>query len=508
MQKLPIGIQDFREIRNNGYLYIDKTLLIHQLISTGKYYFFSRPRRFGKSLLLSVMNEIFSGSKDLFKGLWIENNRDWQQVHPVINLRFASAGIKTLGLEGAFKHLLDENAKTLNIILTEKEPDLRFKELIIKAGKEKQVVILVDEYDKPIIDFLTEPQLADANKGLMKVFYSVLKDCDPYIKFLFITGVSRFSRVSIFSDLNNLRNITQSHVFEELAGITQAELEHYFEENIAALAAQTPGILQQIKDWYNGYSWTDGVNTLYNPFSLLCFFSEGRFQNFWFETGTPTFLVEQIRNHKEFDYSEREAGSGDLSNFDIENLPPVTLLFQTGYLTIKSYDPFLEIYKLGYPNKEVRSSLINVLLSGYRHMPNDSRPAVVQLYRALAANDMQTAVAVINSTFQSIPYDLWRGATELYYHALFHLTFSLLGAYIRSEVHTSGGRCDSLVETETHIFAFEFKLDVPAGTALEQILHHGYLNPWMADNRIKIAVGISFSTEERKIKDWVFREIF
>ena len=397
MRKYPIGLQDFKEIRTRGFLYVDKTQLIHTLIESGKYYFLSRPRRFGKSLLLSTIKEIFSGDADLFKGLWIEKNRDWRQQHPVIHIPFASIGVRTMGLTEAIFKTLQENADRLGIVLTETTIDQQFKELIRKAAGQGQVVILIDEYDKPIIDNLYNIPLAQENRLTFKSFYSILKDADPYIRLLLITGVSKFSRVSIFSDLNNLNDITLHPRYATLTGITQQELEDNFSQEIGTMAASNPNISEEIKDWYNGYSWSDGSATVYNPFSVLSFMESGIFRNFWFRTGTPTFLVEQIRKRKEFRYDGMRVGEISLDNFDIENISPPTLLFQTGYLTIKKYDHRSGIYQLDYPNKEVQSSLLDVMLSAYREIyPSDSRALTGDIEAAMLENNIPKVMELMN----------------------------------------------------------------------------------------------------------------
>lgn len=270
MRKYPIGLQSFREIITGGYVYVDKTEKIHELVSSGKYYFFSRPRRFGKSLLLSTLKELYSGNRDLFKDLWIEKNWDWSRKNPIINIRFASIGYTGLGLEAALLLAINENAKALNVILEHKTIDLAFQELIQKASVKGKVVILIDEYDKPIIDYINNETQADENRLILKSFYSILKDNDDFIELLFITGVGKFTKVSIFSDLNNLEDISIQSNYSTLLGITQKELENTFSEELSELSQENPLILSEIKTWYNGYSWTSG-DTVYNPFSFLSY---------------------------------------------------------------------------------------------------------------------------------------------------------------------------------------------------------------------------------------------
>jgi hypothetical protein len=341
-------------------LYVDKTRIIYELVQTGTYYFLSRPRRFGKSLLLSTLEELFMGSKELFKNLWIQNQWDWSQQHPVIHISFSDIGVNTLGLTEAIYNTLNINAKRLNITLTAKSYDQQFRELIEKASVDSSVVILIDEYDKPLIDYLEEPEKAAQHRDIMKNFYSVLKGADAYIRFLMITGVSRFSKVSIFSDLNNLNDITLSTRFGAIAGITQEELERDFAEEIRQLQQDNPSILQDIKAWYNGYSW-DVKTRVYNPFSLLSFMAEPVFRNYWFATGSPSFLIKQIKGKGEFDFDHIYLGEISLGNFDITDTLSAPLLFQTGYLTLKNYNLELQMYELGYPNKEVKASLLRIM---------------------------------------------------------------------------------------------------------------------------------------------------
>lgn len=507
--KYPIGIQDFREVRTGNYVYVDKTQLIHQLISSGKYYFLSRPRRFGKSLLLNTLKEIFSGSKALFEGLWIENHWDWSQSSPVIKISFSNIGHKLLGLEKAIHKTLDEVAVQHGMVFTQVSIDQKFKELIeTLAKRDGQVVLLIDEYDKPIIDHLgTNTEKALENRETLKTFYSVLKDADQYLRLVLITGVSKFSRVSIFSDLNNLNDITLHPAYATLVGITAEEIDAYFAVPIAEMEAHNPAVRANLKEWYNGYSW-DTLHWVYNPFSLLRFFESGSLQNFWFETGTPTFLVDMIRQAGKFDLNEDDFVSLlSLSSFELSSPNFMAILFQTGYLTFAEVN-FPEGWcKLRYPNREVKASLEQLLMDAFQYQQGAGLPAVLQLRQALQRNDLPGMIEVINAVFSAIPYDLWRTATELHYHALVHLMFNLLGNYLRSEVHSARGRCDALVQTTTHIYAFEFKLDESADKALQQILAQHYLAPFQLDPRKKVAIGINFSSAARQVAAYELKEL-
>lgn len=363
-KKLPIGIQTFSEVIDGNYLYIDKTEAIHTLIDSGKYYFLSRPRRFGKSLTLSTIQAIYEGRKALFSGLWVEDQWDWTQKKPVILLSFSSIGYHHLGLVDALRAELALMSRDFSIHLTESSIDRQFKELIRKiAERYGKVVLLIDEYDKPLIDYLDDIDQAKANQKILKNFYSVIKDSDPYLELMLITGISKFSKVSIFSDLNNLYDISQDYRFATLLGYTQEELEHYFQPYMPLieqrLRLDRPALLAKLKHWYNGYSW-DAEHFVYNPFSILNVFQAARFANFWFETGTPTFLVKLIRREWLYDMSEVEISDHSFVSYDLEHLQAIPILLQTGYLTIKSHDEY-GLYQLDYPNAEVKESLLNIM---------------------------------------------------------------------------------------------------------------------------------------------------
>jgi hypothetical protein len=499
--KYPIGIQSFRKIREEGYVYVDKTRQIYDLMGHGNYFFLSRPRRFGKSLLLSTLYELYTGQEALFRDLWIHAHWDWQAApRPVIWLKFAQIDYKTKGLEAALLAEVHRIAKELGVSLSEDTLKSSFSELLYEVGRSQKAVLLIDEYDKPIIDYLDDTPQAEANRDVLKNFYSVLKDADPYIEFLFMTGVSAFSKVSIFSDLNNLSNITLSPQGFTLLGITQEELDTVFETPMQAHDRS------KVREWYNGYSW-GGEERLYNPFSILRFLQSGQYHNYWFETGTPTFLVREMRKHRFFNMSGFQTAINDLVNFDYARLNPISVLFQTGYLTIRDYDSELLIYTLDYPNREVRSSLEQLLMSEYMdYPPQGALPRVVNILQALRRRDLEAVVDILNAAFAEIPYEHWQKENEHFYHALIHLIFRLLGVYVRSEVHTARGRCDALVETADYLYAFEFKLDRPVAEALQQIREKGYLSAYADSPKEKIGVGVSFSTAQKGIVDWAVEE--
>ncbi|MCU0467386.1 MAG: ATP-binding protein [Arcicella sp.] len=503
IQKYPVGIQDFGEIRNNGYMYVDKTAFIYQLIEEGKYYFLSRPRRFGKSLFISTLECLFLAQRELFKGLFIEDKWTWGQTNPVIRISFSNIGHKEKGLTKAISDELDNIANKYDIQLTEEVISGKFKELIEILAKTKgKVVVLIDEYDKPIIDYLgVQTKLALENRDTMKAFYSILKDADPHLKLVFITGVSKFSRVSIFSDLNNLDDITIDYRFGACCGITEQELEANFREELKIFDKQ------EVKEWYNGYTWDTEIS-VYNPFSLLSFFRKKKFQNYWFETGTPTFLIKLAQKTHLYNFEEIEIGANALSAYDIEKLELIPLMFQTGYLTVKSYSPMSDVYVLSYPNKEVKKSYVDVLMSAYSQ--NDAGYGAVyvdKIRQLLEKGEIDRLEGILNTIFKSLPYELWQRENEHFYHAIIHLTFTLLGVYIQSEVQTSDGRMDALIRLQEYVYCIEFKLDESAEKALQQIKDKGYLEPFLQDDKKLIAIGINFSSETKKVAELQWEEI-
>jgi hypothetical protein len=505
IQKYPVGIQDFEKLRSENFLYVDKTEFIHKMVDIGGYYFLSRPRRFGKSLFISTLECLFLAKKELFKGLFIEDKWNWDQTNPIIRISFSNIGHKFMGLKDAIDKRLEEIAQENNLILTAKTIDQKFKELIETLAKTKgKVVVLLDEYDKPIIDYLGDhTDKALENREVMKAFYSILKDADPHLKLVFITGVSKFSRVSIFSDLNNLTDITQSRHFSASCGISQTELETNFVEELKEYSKE------EIKNWYNGYSWdSDTTISVYNPFSLMHFFREGRFQNFWFETGTPTFLIKLAQKTHLYNFEEIEIGANALSAYDIEKLQLIPLMFQTGYLTVKSFSPTSDVYILGYPNKEVRKSYIEVLMSAY--CQNDAGYGVIyvdKIRQLLEKGEIDRLEGILNTIFKSLPYELWQRENEHFYHAIIHLTFTLLGVYIQSEVQTSDGRMDALIRLQEYVYCIEFKLDESAEKAIQQIKDKGYLQPFSQEHKKLIAIGINFSSETKKVAELKWEEI-
>jgi hypothetical protein len=503
-KKYPIGVQNFDEVRIENFLYIDKTKYALQIADEGKYFFLSRPRRFGKSLFVSTLNYLFQGKKELFKGLYIEDKWNWEQTNPVIEISFGNIDHKELGLSVAIKTELRKIAKNYGFELESYTNGAMFRELIetIFATTGRKVVILIDEYDKPIIDFLGK-DLATAleNQEVLKAFYAILKDADRYLKLVFITGVSKFSRVSIFSDLNNLQDITIDYRFAGICGVTQEELENNFIDELKEYDKN------EIQEWYNGYRWDMNVS-VYNPFSLLNFFSKRSFRNYWFETGTPTFLINISKQRQMIDFENVMISFNGLDAYEIDRLQLIPLMFQTGYLTIKNYDEATGLLTLGYPNLEVRKSFLEILANSYIQSQEEEQGIVIalQLGNALKIADFEKVKQILNTLFKSIPYTLWQKENEHFYHAIIHLIFKLLGIYVDSEVQTSDGRMDALVRLEKYIYCFEFKLDESADIALQQIQDKGYLTPYSQEGKTCIGIGVNFSRENKKVEEMKWKE--
>ena len=505
LQKLPIGIQTFSEIIEKEYLYVDKTEVVYRLLTSGKYFFLSRPRRSGKSLTLSTIKSIYLGQRELFTGLWIEDQWDWEQIHPMIHISFSGIGYQTQGLEAAIEAELRLVGTQFDIRFEQIGIDRMFAELIRKLADKGKVVLLIDEYDKPIIDYLDDIEQAKENQATLKTFYSVIKNNDPYIEFLLITGVSKFSKVSIFSELNNLTDITINRRFANLTGYTQTELEDSFApympdaESILGLDRST--LLARLQHWYNGYSW-DGRTYVYNPFSILNFFLQVDFRNFWFETGTPTFLLKLLKKEWLYKLDDLTVSEQTFSSYEIEQLQVIAILFQSGYLTIKEKGDF-GLYTLDYPNAEVKESMLSYIIADLRNQQAAlTKPMVIELYEAFNANDVERIILLIKSIFKNIPSQIFLGKAEAYYHSLIHLVFFYLGQYTESEVNTNDGRLDCVVQTPTHIYILEFKLDKSADEALQQIKDRGYADKYAADPRPKVLLGINFSREEKTVDGW------
>ena len=516
MTKYPIGIQTFSNIREEQYLYVDKTQYVYELANTKKYVFLSRPRRFGKSLLTSTFHAYFSGQKELFKGLAIEQlEKEWKQ-YPVLHFSLSTAKMGTI--EDLFNQINMQLKRMERLYGQNRDGDdvtTRFFNLVTnlydKTGK--QVVVLIDEYDAPLLTVLHDPQCLEPMRTAMQSFYSPLKDLDPYLRFVFITGISKFSQLSIFSQLNNLYNISMLPKYAALCGITQQELEDNFQEGISGLAQSQniskDDVLQKLKRQYDGYHFAANSPGVYNPFSLLYAMDTEQIGNYWFATGTPTFLVNMIRKFHtditKIDGSLASAQEFDAPTEDMHSILP--LFYQSGYITIKDYDPILDSYTLGFPNEEVKVGLLYTLVPYYVDRDtNLTRNTVGQMYLALRRDDIDEALDIARSFFAGIPYEEGTlkdaPTSEGHFTAMLYVMFSFLNLYVYAQVRTAKGRMDILLKTDTAIYVMELKINGSVDDALQQINDKGYAIPFEADGRKVVKVGINFSTEDRTIKEW------
>ncbi|MDR0399215.1 MAG: ATP-binding protein [Endomicrobium sp.] len=506
MKKLPIGTQTFEVPRNDVAIYVDKTEHIYNLITSGRIYFLSRPRRFGKSLLISTFKQLFKGNKEVFKGLYIYDKWDWSKTYPVIHLDFAEIQYATIEqLEISLDKFLNDLAREENIVLEESATYLvgvKFAELIEKLHKKtgQQVVILVDEYDKPLIDNLSKQEVYPEVKRTLHDFYQVIKASDEHLKFVFMTGVSRFSGISVFSALNNLHDITTSNKYSSICGYTQEELEINFKEYIESTAkimeTTRKEVLSEIRKWYNGYSW-DGKTYVYNPFSTLVLFSEKKFANYWFETGTPTFLIEQIkkRNDLESFAESREVGRGSLIGDGSDKIETTPLLFQTGYLTIKKEEIVdnESQYELDFPNYEVKSSFLSSLMKEYALRESEEINGInKKIAKGLKEKNAENLGKSLRELFANIPYDLTT-EKESYYHSLFLLAARMSGYEVEGEVHTDKGRIDAVLRKGKEIIVVEIKYSKEKSSeemieeALNQIRERKYYEKY-AENDVSLLV--------------------
>ena len=511
---IPIGFSDFREIIERGFRYIDKTRYVHTLCTTGKYYFLSRPRRFGKSLHISLIKELYSGSKALFEGLWINDHWDWEKIHPVIHFTFIGIDLDEQDLNKSLHHLLDIEYDKYNLPKNDFSLGIKLSQLISKVALKAKVVILIDEYDAPITHFLGKNyKKALKNRGILKNLFSVLKNEDAHLEFVMLTGVSRFSKVGIFSGLNNLWDISAEKSFSSMLGYTQSELEDNFEREIEEcqeeLKKTRPSLLADLKKWYNGYRFHEAAETVYNPVSVNLFFKSKEFNNYWFETGTPTFLIQLLKEKGLYNLENQKKTELDFISYDLEDLRIFGLLYQTGYLTIQSR---LEngLYILDYPNYEVKKAMLLYLMEAYTstEMAPSGLELAINMEESFKMGKISVVMENLKVLFHSIPYQLVSPSTEKFYHAAIHLIFTQMGLRIQSEVCTSNGRVDSVIEMPDTIYIFEFKLDISAKQALEQIRQKEYFMPYKLKNKKIIGVGIHLSSSLRNIKEWEEEEIW
>ena len=510
--KYPIGVQDFYDLRSNGWVYVDKTALVYRMITTGKSYFLSRPRRFGKSLLLSTLKAYFEGKKHLFDGLAIAELEQYWIEYPVLHLDMnAKPFSKIEDLYDILNDQLTIYEKQYDSVAIDKSSEGRFRHLIRCAKQKtgKNVVVLIDEYDKPILQAIGNEELQDQFRNTLKAFYGVLKSADADLRFTLLTGVTKFGKVSVFSDLNNLKDISMSPHFAEICGITEEELHSNFDGAIAELADANNQTKEQayseLRRMYDGYHFCENTPGIYNPFSLLWTLSENKYGSYWFATGTPTYLVELLKK-SEFaltELSNVEVGVDTLDSIHRADINPIPVLFQSGYLTIKGYDEEFKLYTLNYPNEEVRQGFVKFLLPYYTYCQDSAQKTIVRDFvTSLRGGDANRFMQLMQSLLAGTPYELIRELENHYQNVMYIIT-KLMGFYIQAEYRTSRGRIDLLIGTDKYIYIIELKFEGSAEEALQQIESKDYALPFATDGRQIIRIGANVSKETRNIEEWV-----
>src|SRR5574344_2918704 len=509
--KYPIGIQNFESLIQDGYVYVDKTALIYQLADTGRYYFLSRPRRFGKSLLISTMVAYFSGKRELFKGLAIEKLEQKWTKYPILHLDLNTAKYDTKeSLDNVLNDALSAWEKCYGTSPPEVTPELRFKGIVQRACEKtgERVVILVDEYDKPILQAINNEALTEEYRNTLKAFYSVLKKQDGYIKFAFLTGVTKFGKVSVFSDLNNLTDISRDEWFIDVCGITEQELHTYFDEDVARLGEKCKlskdDCYAKLKKQYDGYHFEANTEGLYNPFSILNVLAKQKFSDYWFETGTPSYLVQLLKDadYELPDMTQSHITADVLNSIDSMSQNPIPVIYQSGYLTIKDYDERFRMYELGFANKEGENGFMNYLLPYYTPVKKtDTAFFIASFVDDVRKGRPEEFMKRMATMFSRTDYKIV-GDAELYFQNAFYLIITMMGFYTDVERTTSEGRIDMTVETKDYIYIFEFKLDGTPEEALRQIEEKGYAKPFAMDPRKLYRIGVNFSSEKRGIDEW------
>ena len=507
----PIGIQNFESIREGGYIYVDKTDLIHQLATTGKYYILSRPRRFGKSLLVSTMDAYFQGKKDLFKGLAIEKlEKDWTE-YPVLHLDLSGKEYNSMeDLDARLDRHLSLWESNFEVRKRYPMADSRFSDIIDAAYEKtgKPVVILIDEYDKPLLDSAGHEALREAFRSRLQGFYSVMKSQDGKLRFGFLTGVTKLGKLSIFSGLNNLNDISMNFRYADICGISEKDLHAYFDESVREMA-EANGINQEecyakLKDYYDGYHFCRNSPDVYNPFSLLNALNQQEFNDYWYETGTPTFVVKALRSGKFNleDLTLEGVPASALGGVNADDSDPVPVLYQSGYLTIQSYDERWQSYTLKYPNKEVERGFMECLAKTYVPSASYNSPFSVRKFvEDFERGDAESLMRRFEAFFADADYEIV-GDAELYFQNTMYVMCKLMGQYTQVERHTSNGRMDIVVQTDKYVYIMELKMDASADEALKQIEDKGYAKPFAADPRKLFKIGVGFSSETRRIKEW------
>ena len=511
MRKFPIGIQNFEKIRNDRYLYIDKTRFVHKLTHEGGYYFLSRPRRFGKSLLLSTIEAYFLGKRELFNGLAIDQLTEEWDEHVVLRLDLNS---QRYDHADALRRILDSALRRwerdYDMMPASESLSIRFSDVIRQAHLHsgRRVVILIDEYDKPLLQTFDNPELQTEFRNELKAFYGVMKSCDEHIRFAMLTGVTRFSKVSVFSDLNNLEEISMLPQYADVCGLTEQELRDNLDEDIQALADRQKmtkeACYEELRLRYDGYHFCEDDEVgIYNPFSLLNTLKSQKFGDYWFATGTPTILVERLKDNRYNlnNLTTDAVSTSELNSIDSMEHNPLPLIYQSGYLTIKSYDREFDEYTLGFPNKEVEEGFIKYLSKFYVPESSDSEFSITQFVKELRAGKVEQFMQRLVTLFANGNYQVM-GDMELYLQNSLYVFFKLLGFYADVERHTTDGRMDMVVQTPSFIYLFEFKVNQSAAVALQQIEDKQYGKPFALDPRTLFKIGINFNTELRRIDDW------
>ena len=509
--KYPIGIQNFEKIRKEGYAYVDKTALVYNLVSQGAYYFLSRPRRFGKSLLLSTLRAYFEGKKEIFKGLAIEElEKEWKQ-YPILYLDLNADKFETAtSLEKYLDDALTKWEKLYGRFETERTPAMRFMGVIQRAAEKegKRVVILVDEYDKPLLQNIDRLEVQDEIRKTLKAFYGALKTMDEFIQFAFLTGVTKFGKVSVFSDLNHLTDISMLPQYVDICGVSGSELHKYFDEGVAELAVAhgitKEACYERLRYNYDGYHFYPRTEGIYNPFSLLHTLNFKVFKDYWFETGTPTMLVRQLQKteYNLEDITREEITTDILNSIDVMNENPLPLIYQSGYLTIKDYDEEFGVYTLGFPNREVEEGFINFLVPYYVPRPKTASVfSVSNFVKEIRTGQAEAFAKRLQALFADGNYQVV-GDREIYFQNTLYVLFKLLGFYVEVERHTTDGRMDILMQTPQYVYIIELKVNSTAAEALKQIEDKGYALPFAADQRQIFKIGINFNAETRRIDEW------
>ncbi len=508
----PIGIQSFETIRTEDFVYVDKTALVYQMVRRTGYYFLSRPRRFGKSLLVSTLEAYFLGKKELFQGLAVEKLETQWKKHPVLRIDLNAEKYETVeDLEVILNDILYKLEAIYGSSPSEQSFSRRLSGIIQRAYEQthEKVVVLIDEYDKPLLETIDNSEVQDAYRKTLQAFYGVLKSQDDYIRFGFLTGVTKFSKVTIFSGLNNLRDISMSPQYVDVCGISEKELQVYFDESIHELAAANnttyEKTCEKLREQYDGYHFYPNTIGIYNPFSLLNTFQDQVFKDYWFETGTPTFLVRLLasNNCQLSELQGTEISASNLSVVDTMLTSPIPVMYQSGYLTIKGYDEEFDLYILDYPNMEVKRGFINYLIPYYTSLTSSNSDSVLKsLVRNVMQGNPEEFMQRLQTMLAASDYRI-AGDKEIYFQNALHLIFTMLSFYVRVEEPTSNGRMDFIIKTKDYIYILELKLDHTAEEALQQIKDKQYARPFQMDPRKLYQIGVNFSSETRTIEKWI-----